>query len=71
MKVRFWKQHTMETCGIACVLMALDAFGIDYPTVAKEQRLYQRLHSKAAPGKEGGAIACAIARYGLDVTMAY
>ena len=33
MKVRFWKQHTMETCGIACVLMALDAFGIDYPTV--------------------------------------
>lgn len=71
MKVRFWKQHTMETCGIACVLMALDAFGIDYPTVGKEQHLYQRLRSKAAPGTEGGAIACALARYGLDVTLAY
>ena len=71
MKVRFWKQHTMETCGVACLLMALDAFGIDYPTVAKEQRLYQRLRSKAAPGTEGGAIACALARHGLEVTLAY
>lgn len=71
MKVRFWKQHTMETCGVACLLMALDAFGIDYPTVGKEQQLYQRLRSRAAPGTEGGAIACALARHGLEVTLAY
>lgn len=70
MKVRFWKQHTMETCGIACVLMALDAFGIDYPTVAKEQHLYRRYRSQAAPGTEGGAIACALAKHGLEVTLA-
>lgn len=70
MKVRFWKQHTMETCGIACVLMVLDAFGIDYPTVAKEQHLYRRYRSQAAPGTEGGAIACALAKHGLEVTLA-
>ena len=70
MKLRFWKQHTMETCGIACVLMALDAFGIDYPTVAKEQHLYRRYRSQAAHGTEGGAIACALAKHGLEVTLA-
>lgn len=69
MKVRFWKQHTMETCGIACALMALDAFGIDYPTVAKEQHLYRRYRSQAAPGTEGGAVACALAKHGLAVTL--
>jgi len=71
MKVRFWKQHSMETCGIACLLMVLDAMGIDYPTVAKERQMYQRYGSKAAPGTEGGAIACALARYGLPVTLAH
>lgn len=70
MKVRFWKQHSMETCGIACTLMALDAFGIDYPTVTKEQQLYARYRTKAAPGTEGAAIACALAKHGLEVTLA-
>ena len=70
MKVRIWKQHSTETCGIACLLMALDAFRIDDPTVAKEWRLYQRFRTKAAPGTEGSAIAYALARYGLDVTLA-
>lgn len=68
-KVRFWKQHRMETCGIACLLMALDAFGIDYPTVAKEHQLYARFGTKAAPGTEGAAIACALTKHGLAVTL--
>lgn len=71
MKVRFWKQHSMETCGVACLLMVLDAFGIDYPTVSREQHFYRRLRSRAAPGTEGGAIACALAKYGLTVTLAH
>lgn len=70
MKVRFWKQHSMETCGIACTMMALDAFGIDYPTVAKEVHLYARYRTKVAPGTEGTAIACALTQRGLDVTLA-
>lgn len=25
-KIRFYKQHTMETCGSACMLMLLDLY---------------------------------------------
>ena len=32
-KVRFFRQHSLETCGISCMLMVLDAFGkVLYPT---------------------------------------
>lgn len=69
MKVRFYKQHSMETCGIACLMMILDAFGIDYPTVAKEWRYYARYRSRIMPGTSLGAIACALTRAGLTATL--
>ena len=40
-KLRFFRQHSMETCGISCILMALDYYGkVKYPTVTQERRLY-------------------------------
>lgn len=69
MKVRFWKQHSMETCGAACTLMALDAFGIDFPTVGKEMALYRMYRSRCMPGMQGGAVALALVRRGLAVTL--
>lgn len=71
MKVRFFKQHSMETCGIACLLMMLDAFGIDYPTVSKEWHYYAKYRSRIMPGTSLGAIACALTRAGLSVTLAH
>jgi len=76
-KIRTYKQHTPETCGISCLMMALDYFGIDYPTMGKEHRLYQdyKTKVKSAPhaslGTSGAAIACALVRRGLDVTLAH
>ena len=71
MKVRFYKQHSMETCGIACLLMMLDAFGIDYPTVSKEWHYYAKYRSRVMPGTSLGAIACALTHAGLAVTLAH
>ena len=71
MKVRFFKQHSMKTCGIACLLMILDAFGKDFPTIGKEQAFYARYRSKVMPGTSLGAIAYALTRAGLDVTLAH
>lgn len=71
MKVRFWKQHSLETCGVACLLMALDAFGVDFPTLAKERAYYARLRSRCMPGTSGAAIAFAASRAGLTVTLAH
>lgn len=69
MKVRFYKQHSMETCGIACLLMILDAFDKDFPTIGKEQAYYARYRSRVMPGTSMGAIAYALTRAGLDVTL--
>ena len=71
MKVRFYKQHSMETCGIACLLMILDAFGKDFPTIGKEQAYYARYRSRVMPGTSMGAIAYALTRANLDVTLAH
>lgn len=71
MKVRFYKQHSMETCGIACLLMILDAFGKDFPTIGKEQACYGRYRSRVMPGTSMGAIAYALTRFNLDVTLAH
>ncbi|MBQ2954064.1 MAG: hypothetical protein IJE07_11050 [Clostridia bacterium] len=71
MKVRFWKQHSMESCGIACALMILDAFGVDYPTIGKEQALYRRFRARCTPGTLGGSVAQLLTRHGLQVTLAH
>ena len=70
-KIRFFKQHTQETCGISCMMMVLDYFGIDYPTVGKERRLYQIYVTRATAGTLGSAIAYGLFRRGLQVTLAH
>ena len=79
MKVEFYHQHTPETCGIACMYMVLHAFGLDFPTIAKERRDYARYKSriqlddpKASLGTPSAAVAYALARRPeLDVTIAH
>lgn len=76
-KLRTYKQHTSETCGISCLLMVLDYFGIDFPTVGKEHRLYRDYKTRvksdphAVLGTSGAAIACALVRHGLDVRLVH
>ena len=71
-KLRFYKQHSMETCGPACILMLLDLYGkIEYPTPKQEMKLYSLYRSKAFRGVNGAAIANCLAGNGLDVHLVH
>lgn len=71
-KLRFYKQHSMEACGPACMLMLLDLYGkIEYPTQKQEMKLYSLYRSKAFRGVNGAAIANCLARNGLDVHLVH
>lgn len=71
-KLRFFKQHSMETCGPACVLMLLDLYGrIEYPTPKQEMKLYSLYRSKAFKGVNGAAIANCLAQNGLNVYLVH
>lgn len=71
-KLRFYKQHTMETCGPACMLMLLDLYGkIEYPTQKQELKLYSLYRSKAFKGVNGAAIANCLSKNGLNVHLAH
>ncbi len=71
LKVRTYKQHTMETCGISCLLMVLDAFGKGYPTLAKENELHTHYSAKVTKGTLGASIACAMRSKWLDVELCH
>ena len=69
-KIRFFKQHTMETCGAACILMILDLYRkVEYPTQKQEMKLYSLYRSKAFKGVNAAAIANCLSRNGLAVHM--
>lgn len=69
-KLRFYKQHSMETCGPACMLMLLDLYGkIEYPTQKQEMKLYSLYRSKVFKGVNGAAIANCLSRNGLEVHL--
>lgn len=70
-KIRFYRQHTPETCAISCMLMVLDFFEKDFPTIGKERQLYRIFGSKVTAGTLGSAIAYALSRRGMDVTLAH
>ena len=71
-KIRFYKQHSMETCGPACMLMLLDLYGkIEYPTQKQEMKLYSLYRSKAFKGVNGAAIANCLSKNGLNVHLAH
>ena len=71
-KIRFYKQHSMETCGPACMLILLDLYGkIEYPTQKQEMKLYSLYRSKAFKGVNGAAIANCLSKNGLTVHLAH
>lgn len=71
-KIRFYKQHSMETCGPACILMLLDLYGkIEYPTQKQEMKLYSLYRSKVFKGVNGAAIANCLSRNGLNVHLVH
>lgn len=75
--IKSYKQHSLETCGAACALIALHAFGKGYATVRREQNLYAAFRARArvgdyrAAGMYGSAIATILARCGLDVRLVH
>lgn len=69
-KLRFYKQHSMETCGPACMLMLLDLYRkVEYPTPKQEMKLYSLYRSKAFKGVNGAAIANCLSRNRLNVHL--
>lgn len=79
-KMNFFGQHGFEnerispaeTCGISCVLMTIDYFGMDFPTKSKEKSLYLKYKSKAAEkGTLGSAIAFILAEKKLGVKLVH
>lgn len=71
-KIRFFHQHSMETCGPACMLMLLDLYGkIEYPTQKQEMKLYHLYRSQAFRGVSGAALANALSRNGLSVHLVH
>lgn len=69
-KIRFYKQHTMETCGPACMLMLLDLYRkTEYPTQKQEMKLYSLYRSRAFKGTNGASIANCLSRNKLEVTL--
>lgn len=58
-KLRFYKQHSMETCGPACMLMLLDYYcRISYPTPKMElEKIYPKYRVNGYKGVTGAAVA--------------
>ena len=52
-----WESEELETCGICCILMAQQAFGIDHATVAKQMAYYDDYGAKSTAGTLGATIA--------------
>lgn len=71
-KIRFYKQHSMETCGSACILMLLDLYEkIYYPTQKQEMKLYSLYRSRVFPGVNGAAIANCLSKNALTVHLVH
>ena len=69
-KIRFFKQHTMETCGAACLLMLLDYYRkVEYPTPKQETKLYSLYRSRVFRGMNGASIANGLSKNGLVVSL--
>ena len=69
-RLRFFRQHSLETCGISCILMVLDSCGrVQYPTVKQERKLYGIYHCRAFKGTLASAIADCLSRNSLNVEI--
>lgn len=73
-RIRFFKQGTHETCGIACALLLLDYYDrkVSYPTHKMEKKLYDIYKSKALKmGVSGARLAELLAKNNLDVRLVH
>ena len=71
-EMRFFRQHSLETCGISCILMVLDACGkVQYPTVKQEEKLYGIYRCRAFKGTLASSIAECLSRNGLEVSVCH
>ena len=73
-RIRFFKQHSNETCGIACALILLDYYDrkVSYPTTKMETKLYTKYKFAALKkGVPGPQLACLLAKNKLDVKLCH
>ena len=69
-KVRFFRQHSLETCGISCMLMVLDAFGKVIVSYGKAgEKTLRDLPLPAFKGTLASAIADCLSANGLNVEV--
>lgn len=70
-EIKVYYQGTTETCGIACVLIVLYYFRIEYPSRGKEMALYGIYGTKRYPGTLGAAVANALSKRHLAVSLVH
>lgn len=75
-KIHGYKQHTLETCGINCLMTALDHFGKEHyignsEIMRKERMYYQMYGADATEGTLGAAIAYVLSGRGLEVLLVH
>lgn len=69
-RIRFFRQHTMETCGASCALMLLDYYGkVQYPTKKQEMKLYTLYRSRVFKGITPAALADCLSKNDLQVEL--
>lgn len=69
-KLRFFRQHSLETCGISCILMILDYYHrVQYPTVKQERKLYGIYRSRAFCGVQAASAAECLSWNRLNVAL--
>ncbi len=64
-KPEYHYQRTLETCGICCLLMALDAFGLESAGKGMQAKYYRDYGAKSTPGTLGSRIAYVLFSKGL------
>jgi len=69
-QLRFFRQHSLETCGISCILMILDYYHrVQYPTVKQERKLYGIYRSQAFCGVQAASAAECLSKNRLNVVL--
>ena len=69
-RLRFFRQHSLETCGISCILMVLDYYRkVQYPTAKQERKLYALYGCRAFRGTLASSIADCLSKNRLKTEI--
>ncbi len=68
-KPEYHYQRTLETCGICCLLMVLDAFGLETASKGMQAKYYKDYGAKSTPGTLGSRIAYVLFSKGLSIGL--